>query len=67
MEKLFRIDSHLTTLGTDNEKGTGLGLILCKEMAAMNGGDITVNSVFGSDTTFTISIKKYKEENNDKQ
>lgn len=39
-EKLFKIDKHHSTLGTNNEKGSGLGLILCKEMVEKNGGKI---------------------------
>ena len=40
LNKLFREDVHFTTLGTNDEKGTGLGLILCKEFAEKNGGKI---------------------------
>lgn len=38
--KLFKIDKHHSSLGTNNEKGSGLGLILCKEMIEKNGGNI---------------------------
>ncbi len=56
MNKLFRLDSHHTSLGTANEKGTGLGLILCKEMVEKNGGEISVSSVNGNGTTFSFTL-----------
>lgn len=57
--KLFRIDQHLTTLGTSEEKGTGLGLILCKEFVEKNGGKIWVESDLnkGSEFIFTLPRK----------
>lgn len=55
-EKLFRIDTHLTTTGTDKEKGTGLGLILCKELVEKNHGKIWVESKLGKGSTFTFSL-----------
>ncbi|SDK69172.1 His Kinase A (phospho-acceptor) domain-containing protein [Catalinimonas alkaloidigena] len=54
--KLFRIEEHLTTKGTQNESGTGLGLILCKEMIERNGGQIWVESQEGLGTTFFFSL-----------
>jgi signal transduction histidine kinase len=44
IDKLFRIDQSYSTLGTQNEKGTGLGLLLCKEFIEKNGGRIWVES-----------------------
>ena len=47
----------VTTLGTHGEKGTGLGLILCKEMAEINGGEIKVTSELSRGSTFTLRLK----------
>lgn len=45
-----------STFGTNNEKGVGLGLILCKEFTELQGGSISFTSTPGQGTTFTISI-----------
>lgn len=56
IEKLFRIDVSHTTVGTGEEKGTGLGLILCKEFAEKHGGTVSVTSQVGKGSTFIITI-----------
>jgi signal transduction histidine kinase len=58
LSKLFSDQHHLTTRGTDNEKGTGIGLRLCKEYIEKQGGTIEVESAAGTGTTFTVFMKK---------
>jgi signal transduction histidine kinase len=56
LEQLFRIDAQYTRPGTDEEEGTGLGLILCKELVEKNSGTIRVESQVGNGTTFTFAL-----------
>lgn len=60
LKKLFRIDKDVVTVGTQNEKGSGLGLILSKEFIERNGGAITVESEPEKGSIFTISLKLFK-------
>ncbi|MFO7811044.1 MAG: tetratricopeptide repeat protein [Candidatus Delongbacteria bacterium] len=54
--KLFVIDKHFVTNGTSNEKGTGLGLLLCKEFVEKHDGEVYVESRFKKGSTFGFSI-----------
>ncbi len=56
--KLFKLDSNPTTIGTSQEKGTGLGLILCKEFVERNGGKIWVESTLGKGTIFRFTAPR---------
>ncbi len=56
MPKLFKLDGQFSMAGTANEPGTGLGLILCKEMVEKNGGKIRVESVPGNGSTFSFTL-----------
>ena len=62
LNKLFKIGQNFTTQGTSKEKGTGLGLVLCKEFVEKNNGQITVESVPKKGTTFTITLPAYLDE-----
>lgn len=58
LNNLFRIDKSITTKGTLGEKGTGLGLILCKEFVEKNNGKLIVDSKEKEGSTFSIILPK---------
>lgn len=58
LENLFRIDQNQSKPGTQNEKGTGLGLILCKEFVEKHGGEIWAESQPGKGSKFKFTIPK---------
>ncbi len=61
-EKIFTKNANITTYGTNNEKGTGLGLTLCKEMVENNQGEIWVESAPTIGTSFFFTLPKAKKE-----
>ena len=56
LNKLFSIGENTSTPGTKKEKGTGIGLVLCKELLDKNGGTIRVDSEVGKGSIFTITL-----------
>lgn len=58
IEKLFKIDKVISRPGTNKEKGSGLGLILCKEFVEKHGGEIWVESEIEKGSEFKFSIPK---------
>lgn len=61
-KKLFSLDAVKTTPGTENESGTGMGLILCKDFVDRNGGEIWLKSEEGNGSTFYFSLPAYMED-----
>ena len=53
---LFSLNKTISSLGTNNEKGTGLGLVLCKDLIDKNNGHICVKSNLGQGTQFVIAL-----------
>lgn len=60
LEKIFKFDSSLTTIGTNNEKGSGLGLVLCKEIVQAHKGNINLESEVGKGTRISFDLFRPK-------
>lgn len=54
--KLLHTDTHFSTFGTNNEEGSGLGLLLCKDFVVKNGGKLWFTSKEGEGSIFSFSI-----------
>lgn len=63
ISKLFQLDKIMTSEGTDGEKGTGLGLILCKEFVEKNGGKIWAENKEGTGIKFCFTLPLAKVNN----
>jgi len=57
-KKLLKIETHFSTFGTNNEEGSGLGLLLCQDFVEKNGGRIWFESKEGEGTIFFFSVPK---------
>ena len=62
LEKIFRLDIKMTTEGTAHERGSGLGLILCKEFVEKHGGRIWAASEKGQGSRFTVRLPQQQED-----
>lgn len=55
-KKLLHTDTHFSTFGTNNEEGSGLGLLLCQDFVLKNGGKLWFTSKVGEGSTFSFSL-----------
>lgn len=60
--KLLKQNTHFTSYGTNNEKGSGLGLMLCKDFVELHGGKLWFESEEGKGTTFFFSLNALGQE-----
>ncbi|WP_111708690.1 tetratricopeptide repeat-containing sensor histidine kinase [Lutibacter citreus] len=58
---LFNVESKDSKIGTANEQGSGLGLVLCKDFVEKHGGEISVTSTINKGSLFKFSLPKYEE------
>lgn len=56
LEEIFKVATNSSTTGTFDEKGTGLGLLICKEFVEKHGGSIQVKSIAGQGSSFTFEF-----------
>ena len=60
MDKLFYLNTHFSHSGTSGEKGTGIGLLLCKELVELNGSKLKVTSISGKGSVFYFNLPLVK-------
>jgi PAS domain S-box-containing protein len=60
IEKLFRIEEKVSSLGTEGEPSSGLGLLLCKEFVEMHGQKIWAESEINKGSTFSFTLREEK-------
>jgi len=58
IRKIFEENQHYTSSGTNNEQGTGLGLMLVKDFVKKNNGSLQVSSILNEGTTFKVTLPK---------
>ncbi|MEX0929321.1 MAG: PAS domain-containing sensor histidine kinase, partial [Balneolales bacterium] len=58
LERLFLLEKNISTKGTNNEQGSGMGLILCKEFIGKHGGEIWATSKEGKGSTFWFTLSR---------
>jgi signal transduction histidine kinase len=56
LQKILSMDQPMLKKGTSNEKGTGLGLLLCKKFIELNKGELLISSIENQGTTFTVIL-----------
>jgi len=56
LDMLFNLDEIISTVGTEKEKGSGLGLIVCKDFVNLNNGKLTIRSEFGKGTSVSVVL-----------
>lgn len=65
--KLFHSKTHFSKYGTNNEEGSGLGLLLCQDFAEKNGGSVKLESKLGEGSTFSFTVPLVGNEASQKQ
>ncbi|MFN8259196.1 MAG: PAS domain S-box protein [Bacteroidales bacterium] len=65
LKRLFKIDNGVISTGTNNEKGSGLGLVLCHEFVGKQGGKIRVKSERGKGSTFSFTLPDRNQNSDD--